>query len=104
MASQKVVSAILVMSVMFAALYVIYATFGTSMGNMRYAFNMTANNLSLSSGWHGIIYTGILYNPYPIYGWSVFWWAGIIVAVAIGVWAVKTVFIDERSDQFGGFN
>jgi hypothetical protein len=102
MASEKVVSAILVFIVTTAIFFIVNATFGSAMDTMSYTFAVAASHVTMSASWHAII-AGITSTTNPWFGWGTFFTAIEWTVIAVGVWVVKVIIIDTRYNKFGGF-
>jgi hypothetical protein len=74
------------------SLYILEITYGTAMDQMYFTFTKMLTTLHLGPGWANVA-TSVLG------GWVWFYRAFVICVIALFVWFVSTVFIEQESGR-----
>ena len=84
----RIVETVIYMVVSVVLLYLLDATVGTAMDQLRHGFSQALTYLHMSSGWMSIASTQVSNFDYFF---DAFW----IVGLTIIIWAGKTAFIEN---------
>ena len=87
MASQRLMTAFIVFMVTIVALYVFDLTIGAILDKMYLDFNILLPQLALSGNWNAVAMQTLSY-------WKLVWRAMLAIVIAMGIWLVRTAFID----------
>ena len=87
MASQRLMTAFIVFMVTIVALYIFDLTIGAVMDKLYLDFSTLLPQLALSGNWNNVALQTLSY-------WKLLWRAILAIVLAMGIWLVRTAFID----------
>jgi hypothetical protein len=87
MSSQRAMTAFIVFMVTIVALYIFNLTLGAVMDKMYLDFSILLPKLALPGNWNNTAITILGY-------WSYLWRSVVIIVIAMGIWTIRSVFID----------
>ena len=85
-------SAFLVFMATIAALYILEATLGGAIDGLYYNFQNLTPQLNLPTAWNTVAEKNLTYFGF-------IWKSCIALIIAVGVWVVRTAFVDQNYER-----